>query len=96
MMSDMMAGAAEERQHFVALMLAVVPGMFHVFGLGHIFLGRWIKGAILAAGGLVLLYLFGIYGGNAQYLQWLTAADLAIYTVQFLDLLIVRRHRQKI
>lgn len=94
--SDMISEMAEDRRYFIALMLAVIPGMFQIFGLGHIFLGRWVKGAVLAAGSLVLMYLFGIYDGNAQYIQWLTVADVAIYTVQFLDLLIARRLRQKV
>lgn len=86
----------EDRRYFIALILAAVPGMFDMFGLGHIFLGRWVKGLSLALTSMALLYLAGIYIDNSQYLKWLDVASVAIYTVQFLDLLIARRLREKV
>mgnify|MGYP000862957597 FL=1 len=88
--------ATEDRLYFIALILAAVPGMFGIFGLGHIFLGRWVKGLSFAFSSMMLLYLTGIYIENPLYLKWLDVASVAIYAVQFLDLLISRRLREKV
>ncbi|MDD4245266.1 MAG: zinc ribbon domain-containing protein [Candidatus Methanomethylophilaceae archaeon] len=88
--------SAEDKRYFIALILAVVPGMFNILGLGHIFLGRWVRGLALALSGMALLYLTGVYMDNSEYQKWLAVASVVIYTVQFLDLLISRSLRQKV
>ncbi len=89
-------GAAGDRRHFLALIFAVVPGMFDIFGLGHIFLGKWIRGLALALSSMALMYLKGIYIDNFEYLKWLAVVSVVIYTVQFLDLMFSRGLREKV
>ncbi len=48
--------SAAQRISLIAKILALVPGIFNVFGLGHLFLGKYLKAFILFAISLALRY----------------------------------------
>ena len=69
----------------LSLLLALVPGLFDIFGLGHLIIGRWFRGAFFLAlsGG----YYYLRYMSGWEMLQpYLFVISLAIFVLQMVDL----------
>ena len=69
----------------IALLLAFIPGLFDIFGLGHFVIGRWVKGAgflALSGGHYYLKYM----SGWDMLAPYLFVISLAIFVVQMVDL----------
>ena len=47
------------RNGVLAMMLAILPGFFNVFGLGHLVMRQWSRGLMFLAMSLVIWYLCG-------------------------------------
>lgn len=73
----------------IATILAIVPGLFGIFGMGHIYLGSTRRGiAILAIGiGLVLI----AYPGYAsfQYVAWTNLETISTAMITIVALIMV-------
>lgn len=67
-----------------ALMLALIPGIFNIFGLGHFVLGRWSRGAMFLAISVILLYMNGWQLFTTNVVMYLVS--LAVYFYQALDI----------
>ena len=69
----------------IALMLAFIPGLFDIFGLGHLVIGRWVKAiAFLALSGG--FYYLRFMSGWDMLIPYLSVISIAIFVVQMVDL----------
>lgn len=74
-----------------ATMLALLPGLFDVFGLGHIAMGKYVKAALFLVCTALLMFFRFIHPleGYSAYLDY---ASLGIFILQAVDVyLIVNR-----
>lgn len=69
----------------IAILMALIPGFFNIFGLGHLVMRKYSRGAMFLVMSLVLWYLNGwkLYGDS----MFLMILDVAIYFYQAMDLL---------
>lgn len=69
----------------VAILLALIPGFFNVFGLGHILMRSYARGAMFLVMSLVVWYLSGwsLYGGGMLVML----LSLALYLYQCFDVM---------
>ena len=69
----------------LALLLAFVPGLFDIFGLGHFVIGRWVRGSMFLASSAVYYYLRYMSGWD-MLAPYLTIFSLALFVIQMVDL----------
>ena len=69
----------------LALILAFVPGLFDIFGLGHFIIGRWARGLgfLAISGGY---YYVKYFSGWDMILPYLFVLSLGVFVVQMIDL----------
>lgn len=90
------ADAAKLRKIPFALMLALIPGFLDIYGLGHLFIGKWLRGAVFlaASGGIYYTrYAFGGYRWTLSPSGWEVSLDmvllilsLVVFVIQLFDL----------
>lgn len=68
----------------IAIILAMFPGFFNVFGLGHLVLKDWSKGAMFLAMSVILFY---INGGFMPTTMLMSILSIAVYFYQCMDLI---------
>ncbi|MGN1045044.1 MAG: hypothetical protein ACI4Q9_03715 [Candidatus Methanomethylophilaceae archaeon] len=73
------------RLTFFALMLAFIPGLMNVFGIGHLVLKKWVKGILYLCSSAAYFYLMYFSGYDLPVL-YLTMATLVIFVVQMVDI----------
>lgn len=71
----------------ISLILAFVPGLMNVFGIGHLVIRKWFKGSLFITATVILNYMLYMtdLGQNNLVLHITT---LVIFIVQMLDLYI--------
>lgn len=75
----------EPQKRTFALLLAIVPGFFDVFGLGHIYLGKYLKGIIFLAVS-VILFAINVTMEISSWEIYFTLGTLALFMVQIVDI----------
>ncbi len=68
----------------LAIMLALLPGFFNIFGLGHLVMKQYSRGLMFLGISLVLWYLNGWSFTNTSLL--LTVLDICVFFYQCMDL----------
>lgn len=68
------------------ILLAFIPGLFNVFGLGHIILGKYLKGIIFIISSVICLYLQFFYHMTETENYVFLFGTLALYFVQVYDI----------
>lgn len=68
----------------VAMILALIPGFFNIFGLGHLLLKSWSKGFMFIALTLIMFYVNGMSLMPTSLV--LSFISVAIYFYQAMDL----------
>ena len=68
----------------IAIILAMFPGFFNVFGFGHLVLKDWSKGAMFLAMSVILFY---INGGFIPTTMLMSILSIAVYFYQCMDLI---------
>lgn len=69
----------------LAVFLALVPGFFNIFGLGHLVLKEWSRGIMFLVITVVLWYINGWSFVNTNFV--VTIIDLLVYVYQAMDIL---------
>ncbi len=69
----------------LALVLAILPGFFNVFGLGHLVMKRYSRGAMFLAMSLILWYLNGWHLSSANLTVMIL--DILVFFYQSLDIM---------
>lgn len=69
----------------LALILAFIPGLFDIFGLGHFVVGKWARGLGFLSISAVFIYV-SRYSGWDMIHPYLFLISLAIFVVQMVDL----------
>ena len=68
-----------------AKLLAVLPGFLYIYGLGHIYLRRYLKGGLLLAISVLNILLIALMG-EQEMIRWgILLFDLAIFIWQTSD-----------
>lgn len=69
----------------VAILLSIIPGFFNIFGLGHLVLKQWSKGAMFLAITVILLFVNGwsLFPQNL----WISMLSLAVFFYQLMDMM---------
>ncbi len=73
------------RNGTVAILLALIPGFFNIFGLGHFVLKEWSRGSMFVAITAVIWYLNGWQLSNSSFLVMVVV--LGMYMYQAMDIL---------
>ncbi len=68
----------------LALILALLPGFFNIFGLGHLMLKEWSKGIMFLVISLVLFYVNGFSLYSSTFLMSILCVE--VYFFQVMDL----------
>jgi len=73
-------------QTITAMMLAFIPGMFDVFGLGHFVLGKWVRGLAFLSCSAAIYYVdkYCVLNKTMEYV--LVFVCMGLFIVQVLDL----------
>ncbi|MFA6679895.1 MAG: zinc ribbon domain-containing protein [Candidatus Methanomethylophilaceae archaeon] len=69
-----------------AMMLAFIPGIFDVFGLGHFVLGKWVRGSIFLSCSVAIYYVDTYYVLDKTMEYVLIFVCMALFVIQALDL----------
>lgn len=75
----------EARKMPIALILAFLPGLIDIYGLGHIFIGRWVRGFLFLAASGVILYI-RYMSGLDQLQPYMFSISIVLFVIQMLDL----------
>ena len=67
-----------------AIALALIPGIFNIFGLGHLVLKQWSRGAMFIALTVIILYMNGWQLFSSNIMIYLIT--LAVYMYQAMDI----------
>ena len=73
-----------KKNAFLALILALIPGFFHVYGLGHLVLKQYLRGAMFLALSVILFISTGYFKEHALILMML---DLGVFLFQMMDVM---------
>ena len=68
----------------IALALGLIPGFFNIFGLGHLVMREWSKGAMFLAMSVILIY---VNGGLISTSFLMSILSVAVYFYQCMDLI---------
>jgi len=70
---------------FVAILLAVVPGLFNVFGLGQIIQRRWSKAFVYICATAIFLYISPAMMGSPNGRALMIALQIGFFIFSVLD-----------
>ncbi len=73
------------RNGMAAILLALIPGFFNVFGLGHLLLRQWSRGCMFLALGLLMWYFNGWSFVSTSFLM--AMMSIAVFFYQAMDVL---------
>ena len=68
----------------LAIILGLFPGFFNIFGLGHLVMREWSKGAMFLAMSVILIY---VNGGLISTSFLMSILSVAVYFYQCMDLI---------
>jgi Predicted nucleic acid-binding protein, consists of a PIN domain and a Zn-ribbon module len=73
----------------IGLMLALIPGLFNVFGLGHFFFKKWSRGAMFLVFSAVMLYMLFIDKVDGIGLYMTIGISVVLYIIQAIEVLVL-------
>lgn len=71
---------------WIGIFLALIPGVFNIFGLGHLFFKKWSRGAMYLAISAFLLYI-QYFSGNESQSIFFFILQAGVYVVQAMEVL---------
>jgi len=83
-----------KQNEWIALLLALIPGIFDVFGLGQLYLRSYLKAGLFLAVSLVLYFAVPHYGVDKGTLPYL-GMTMVIFLAQAMDVMNTIRKRKQ-
>lgn len=83
--SEHPAGRLPSQRRMTAILLAALPGFFDVFGLGHIFMGRFRTGALFLCVSALLIAAQLLYD-LSEWNKYITMGTLLLFMIQIGDI----------
>jgi TM2 domain-containing membrane protein YozV len=79
---------------WIALLLALIPGFFDVFGLGQLYLRSYFKAGLFLTISVVMYFAVPHYGVEKDSITYI-GATMAIFLVQAMDVMNTIRRREQ-
>lgn len=73
-------------RHIIALVLAIVPGFFNIFGLGHLVAKRWSKAFVFLSMTVILYYLTPSFLQYSNTSIFLVVIQVFVFIYSLFDL----------
>ena len=67
----------------IALLLALIPGFFHIYGLGHLVMKQWLRGGMFLAMTVILFFVGPSFENQFVFL----ILDMGVFLFQMMDVM---------
>jgi len=84
----------DKNKEWAALLLALIPGIFDIFGLGQLYLRSYLKAGLFLASSIILYIAGSYYGVKDDNIVYM-GVTMAIFMIQAMDVMNTIRHRKQ-